>query len=391
MGVTDDLYCTYSSYCKVPVQLHKASSACKADVDVSRELRLQMAAPASSSEYHALHTETAKPGYTRLAAIVLSVAALVIGAATFFWNAAATGPPPSPAAAMPSMPRPTAPPGSRLRMTNGCTKDPLWLANFAFQTPYFDQDIKLPAGETHEFDIPDEGLAATRFWAKWGCDDKGGNCLIGQSGGPGESCPPSGCAPSVDSKFEATFGCMPGSTKPCAVNPSEPSQPLGPIDWWDVSQVDGWTLPYKVEIVGNCPQSPKSIDCSALSLASCPSSEDLGLPDGAETLWLMDPSGKRTDHPVGCYSPCAKLTYAQWGQGHDFTPESKEARHYCCPTPPISPGACSSGPVVTTKYVQAVHKLCPSVYAYAYDDGIGLAQCPSGTRYDVTFYCPDQK
>ena len=46
------------------------------------------------------------------------------------------------------------------------------------------------------------------------------------------------------------------------------------------------------------------------------------------------------------------------------------------------------GPVVDTKYVEAVHKLCPSVYAYAYDDGMGLAQCPAGTRYDVTFYCP---
>ena len=41
-----------------------------------------------------------------------------------------------------------------------------------------------------------------------------------------------------------------------------------------------------------------------------------------------------------------------------------------------------------TKFVEAVHELCPDVYAYAYDDGIGLAQCPAGTQYDVTFYCP---
>ena len=39
--------------------------------------------------------------------------------------------------------------------------------------------------------------------------------------------------------------------------------------------------------------------------------------------------------------------------------------------------------------VKAVHKLCPSVYAYAYDDGVGLSQCPAGVGYDVTFYCPD--
>ncbi|KAL3929940.1 MAG: hypothetical protein SGPRY_001748, partial [Prymnesium sp.] len=38
----------------------------------------------------------------------------------------------------------------------------------------------------------------------------------------------------------------------CAVNPSLPTEKLGPEDWWDVSQVDGWTLPYKVEIEGKC-------------------------------------------------------------------------------------------------------------------------------------------
>ena len=72
---------------------------------------------------------------------------------------------------------------------------------------------------------------------------------------------------------------------------------------------------------------------------------------GPESLRLLDPNGGNGGAPVGCYAPCAKLTYSQWGQGHDFTPDSKEARHYCCPTPPVSPNQCSSGPVVTTKYV----------------------------------------
>jgi len=292
-------------------------------------------------------------------------------------------PPPPPAPPVVATAKGTS---SRLRITNGCAEDDLWLANFAFQTPYFPQDLKLAAGATHEFAIPDEGLAATRFWPKWGCDYTGSSCKIGQSGGPGESCSAAGCAPPVDSKFEATFGCMPG-TKSCAHNPSDPSQPLGPTDWWDVSQVDGWTLPYKVEVLGDCPQAPKTIDCSRLSLSSCPSDEDLGGTTGKTTLRLRDPAG--SGETVGCYSPCAKLTYSQWGQGEGFTPESKEAQDFCCPTPPISPEQCSSGPVVQTQFVAAVHELCPSVYAYAYDDGMGLAQCPAGTRYDVTFYCPN--
>ena len=124
----------------------------------------------------------------------------------------------------------------RLRIINGCESDSLWVANFAFQSPYFPQDVELKAGQARDFMIPQEGLAATRFWPKWGCDRQGSNCKIGQSGGPGESCGPIGCAPPVDSKFEATFGCMPDSPS-CAVNPSLPSEKLGPEDWWDVSQV----------------------------------------------------------------------------------------------------------------------------------------------------------
>jgi hypothetical protein len=281
---------------------------------------------------------------------------------------------------------------ARLLITNGCKKDPLWIANFAFQSPAFKQDLELAAGETHAFEIPPEGLASTRFWAKWGCDKATGTgCIIGESGGPGESCDPKmGCAPPVDSKFEATFGCTLSDVSKCATNPSSPNpakpDPLGPIDWWDVSQVDGWTLPYKVVVRGDCPSAPKEIDCSNLSLDSCPDKEELGLKSGPTSLKLLDAQGSGA--AVGCYSPCAKLTYQQWDQGHAFTPQSKEAQDFCCPTPPITPDACSSGPVSRTKFVEAVHSLCPGVYAYAYDDGMGLAQCPAGTVYDVTFYCP---
>ena len=38
---------------------------------------------------------------------------------------------------------------------------------------------------------------------------------------------------------------------------------------------------------------------------------------------------------------------------------------------------------------RVVHAVCPGVYGYAYDDGMGLAQCPAGTKYHVTFYCPE--
>jgi len=273
----------------------------------------------------------------------------------------------------------------RLRFVNGCQKDDIWLAGTAVAVPLFTPDVKLGAGEEYAFTVPDAGLASTRFWPKWGCNEAGQMCAIGQSGGPGEACAPEGCAPPVDSKFEATFGCKLEPSR-CARNPSAPDQPIGAVDWWDVSQVDGWTLPYKVEVSGDCPQSPSVIDCSTLALSQCPDKEDLGPAHGEQDLQLHALHNKT--QVVGCYSPCGKLSFGQWGQGYGHAPQSEEARDFCCPTPPVQPEACSSGPVARALYTEAVHRLCPSVYAFAYDDGVGLAQCPAGVEYKVTFYCP---
>jgi len=99
--------------------------------------------------------------------------------------------------------------GERLRFVNGCERDPLWIAGFANGLPLFDKDVKLEPGASHVVPIPDGGLASSRFWPKWSCDASGQACAIGQSGGPGEACGTDGCAPPVDSKFEATFGCLP--------------------------------------------------------------------------------------------------------------------------------------------------------------------------------------
>lgn len=260
----------------------------------------------SDADYYALGIEPPKPWYKRAATIKIATiggaAALVVCGSGAAWLGVKQW-----AGSSDKTNSASAPSGSvgaarapRLRITNGCKKDPLWLANFATAAPYFPQDLKLPAGETHEFDIPDEGLVATRFWAKWGCDKNGGSCMIGQSGGPGESCPQDGCGPPVDSKFEATFGCLPG-TKSCAINPSSPTaERVGPIDWWDVSQVDGWTLPYKVKVLGDCPASPQVIDCSTLALESCPDKEDLGV--------CTRKPARKLDREAGSRSWLARLT-----------------------------------------------------------------------------------
>ena len=318
----------------------------------------------------------------------------------------------------------------RLKIINGCTQ-PIWIQYHtgfnggALNAP---NRYRLPApGSFIEYDIPDKGLAGVRFWPGLGCDADGHNCQVGASGGPatmGFTCPaPIGCAPPVDSKFEGTFGCLssisPGS---CQVNPSD-GRPLGRLDWWNTSMVDGYTLPVRVRVVGTCPAGPQRdspggpiggvVDCSGLRLADCPRIEDLstngqfsqspGSPAGT-TLRSQDlllrrpnPDGTYSSVTAGCMSPSAKLTSGQWQSipkppftGTTYAPTDVQAQWYACPSPPISPEQCMAGPAAVTRYTTMIHSICNNTYAYAYDDVAGLLTCPAATdlRYEVTFYCP---
>jgi hypothetical protein len=102
----------------------------------------------------------------------------------------------------------------RLRIINNCSYT-IWIQqqNMASGTPDI---VKLVTGAHQDYEIPDEGLASTRLWPKSGCDTSGNNCTIGQSSDP---CPTEGCAPPVDSKIEATWGCTLSDQTQCAVDP----------------------------------------------------------------------------------------------------------------------------------------------------------------------------
>ncbi|UUX48697.1 thaumatin family protein [Nisaea acidiphila] len=302
----------------------------------------------------------------------------------------------------------------RLKVINGCDQ-PIAIQNIV-GSGGGSLDAPNPAvlkkkGDSITYNIPDKGLAGTRFWPTMAvsCPDDGSDCSIGESGGPGLACPDGvGCAPPVDSKFEGTFGCFDSVAKKggCLINPSS-GTPLPSSDGWDTSMVDGYTLPYKVEVKGSCPGGPKNntIDCSKLSFASCPTDEDLST-DGTypalknENLVLNFPTatGGKTNVQTGCYSPCSKLTIGNWQNipNPPFTngpvtyqPSDPQADYYCCGGD-IGPEACRNGPVVKTSYVELIHKFCPQTYAYAYDDGTGNFSCPATaeTIYEVTFFCP---
>ena len=280
------------------------------------------------------------------------------------------------------------PPATRLRVTNQCAQA-IWVAH-SDNVPDT-QNVKLTKGQSRDYQIPAAGLSAIRFWPKTGCDATGHGCAIGDSGeGGGKPCPATGCQAPLDSKFEASFAAT-GSTDQT---------------WYNLSQVDGYTLPFKVQPFGSGAERNGCVssDCSRLALAGCPGDDDLSgggaFPQYAhEDLRVRDAAG----NVVACAAPCKKMNYpAPYGLGQ---PESVDpGLHMCCPTP-IDPatGRCTAAngcmtsaacraetdprSVVHTDYVAALHAMCPSAYAFSYDDANGLHACPSDTSFEVTF-CP---
>lgn len=254
---------------------------------------------------------------------------------------------------------------------------------------------------SYTYNIPKAGLSSTRFWPKKNCDSKGINCQIGNS-----AIVPSLAkyykkgfmfAPPIDSKFEATWGCYPGEK--CNINPAN-NKSLTNVTWWDGSVVDGYTLPYAILIsdkTGNFSSNPVNnvkVYCGNLDPNACPTTSDLSS-DGANkivnkiNLTNVDLTWSKNKKPIGCFSPCSKLTTAQ-GLATVLGvtgPDSKVAVNYCCPTPPISSSQCSNGPAATNSYTVAVKQQRCNSYTYAYDDAASLGVVPVTTKFKVVF-CP---
>lgn len=270
---------------------------------------------------------------------------------------------------------------------NECPYD-IWVQqqNMPASTPAV---VKLTKGASKTYDIPVVGLASTRFWAKTGCDSTGQNCLVGQSSPP---CPATGCAPPIDSKIEATWGCA-LSEKVCGKTPQ--GKTLKGDTFWNGSSVDGYTLSYRIDVGANGGAGCAAVNCNELWQGQCPTAENLSTdgkyPDLKNiNLNVFGPKPDGGAAPVlGCFSTCMALTASNDG-GKGYQPSDPQAQMYCCPTPPISSPACQKGPVVKTKYVQAVHGMCHGTsYAYTYDDGLGTRTCTPDTKITMT-YCPPQ-
>jgi len=257
---------------------------------------------------------------------------------------------------------------------------------------------KIEASQSFDYAVDPKGIISTRFWPKWGCDAQGEECTWGQSrdglGGPDDypPCPAGGCHPAVDSLMEITWGCT---------FPDPTNNPLcenkAAVTSYDGSLVDGYSLPFKITRSGDSADSCQDIDCSGLTLASCPTNEDLSHGNRDKTtiypeFSAVDLNGSNLGTKTACFSPCGYMTSATSYGGKQFTSSDDRAILYCCPTPKDSPifilsPECNAGPVPNTQYVNLIHQKCPKTYAFAYDDLQGLYNCHFKTKFTLT-YCP---
>lgn len=196
-------------------------------------------------------------------------------------------------------------------------------------------------GQYQAREIYAPGDWAGRFWARTNCDGSG-KCETGDCGNKIQ-CNGAGGVPPV-SLAEVTL------------------KGAGGLDYYDVSLVDGYNLPIKMEPTGGYTGSGggqydcKRAGCNADLNEKCPN--ELAVKSG--------------DWTVACKSACAAF----------------DTDEYCCRGAHDTPETCKSQdwPV---NYPEIFKSACPDAYSYAYDDTTSTFTCRGNpeTNYDIVF-CP---
>ncbi|KIY68976.1 Osmotin thaumatin-like protein [Cylindrobasidium torrendii FP15055 ss-10] len=203
------------------------------------------------------------------------------------------------------------------------------------------------AGESVTFDVPDEWKAG-RIWGRSDCDfnsDKPDylKCLTG------------GCNGGLLCDGTTGTGVPPATVAEWTLEGD------GFQDWFDVSVVDGFNIPAKIDNNVGCGVPSCPVDLNPL----CPSelSANYHHADGSA---------------AGCLTACKA----------GLAPDLQNDPYCCTGTYATGPEACPASGVL---YYDLFKDNCPNSYVYAYDEpsGTALWTCDSNLKADYTLtFCP---
>lgn len=299
--------------------------------------------------------------------------------------------------------------------------------------------FEFTAGETKTFSIPDKGSASNKIYFNMGCVNSTGDfpemgdCIIGGEFGANTL---GNDLTSSNTWFEATWGCSDSSGVNCNVNPSDTSLSLTAVDWMDLSLVDGYTVPMKIELgageatAHNCEfnngESWDGIeDLGFIDFASCPTEDDSTMYSENQVISNQLKNGgiNLLTEDGGNYINCAAPH--TWLSGNNVmgttlsdtstlpliageTVDTLNATNWygckskcggasdtpSCVCPECSREQCLEGPfgnqyysVAQTAYVRRLKAMGVEAYTWQYDDDSGNKHCDYGVTVTLTL-CP---
>jgi hypothetical protein len=290
--------------------------------------------------------------------------------------------------------------------------------------------LLIPKQASQTFCVPDKGAPGGNFRFYMGCPDSNpfssAGCIVGSA---------TGDLAAINTLFEPTFGCSPALSGPqCAFNPSadpdcaaNPSNttcpPIASGDNFDISAVDGYTIPMRVDATPlpgkTC--SRLSTDGSMLDLASCPG-------ETKDTLYSSNPTQQQriaggisllTQSEDGtqlkaCVAPhkwfetgslgippntdpssgaCNPITSSCFYSGAGCDKSNDSTLVASCPggsgpQQKVGPKGDGTFAIQNTNWVQQLYALGYGGYTWQYGDGIGDQSCEWGAQIKVTL-CPN--
>jgi hypothetical protein len=257
--------------------------------------------------------------------------------------------------------------------------------------------VAIPAHGSKTFEVPDGGAPSGRFSFFTGCPKNNNDpfnqhsCAVGAantdlSGINTVAEVSFGCAYKTNGKTQCAFN--PGDTTPnypdCQENPNAKNcGPLGTNDYYDVSAVDGYTFPVRVDVTAqsktllcnnNAGDNPvtaenASVDGSMLDLASCPSEDkttlystnarqqkliDRGI--NLLTKWNTDDKPAAGGAPKACVAPYKWFQLETLGNPVDTSPQPPNcANGACTSTSYYAAESCDGTNATTLKYFCPQH------------------------------------